>query len=64
MTEADDISRALGKLEGKMDMVIDILNKDGGRIAAIEKRVWWQTGVFAIIAAVGTRLGFGYINFH
>lgn len=42
----------LGRLDGKMDLVIAKLDGHDRRISAVEKRQWWATGAAAVAGAV------------
>lgn len=48
----DEILRALGRLEGKVDRILDLAADDGDRIASLEKKVWG----FPAIGALATLL--------
>jgi hypothetical protein len=53
----DDIARSLGRLEGKVDTLLDLATEDRARLSAVEKRVWWTGGVWAVLAIVGAKFG-------
>lgn len=65
MSEAE-IQRSLGRIEGKLDSALSRMDaKDtqdmerDKRIASVERRQWWLSGVAAVI---GGLLGFGGSN--
>ena len=48
----DEILRALGRLEGKVDRILDLAADDGDRISSLERKVWG----FPAIGALATLL--------
>jgi hypothetical protein len=63
MSELTDIQRSLGRIEGKLDSHLDHMKtrdqadmERDKRIASVERRQWWLSGVAAVI---GGLLGFG-----
>lgn len=52
-----ELARSLGRVEGKVDTILDLLTEDRARIHAVEKKVWYSAGVSAVLAAVAVKLG-------
>jgi hypothetical protein len=54
-----DVVRTLGRVEGKVDLMLDLMKEDRKRLASVEKKVWSAlgTGVFAIGATVAQKFG-------
>lgn len=59
----DDLNRSLGRVEGKIDQLLDELSRhfedDKGkfqkidtRLSTVEKNVWYGSGVAATVAAL------------
>jgi hypothetical protein len=51
------IENKIGSMSGKQDMMLDLMKEDRVRIAAVEKRVWWSGGVWAVLAILGAKFG-------
>jgi hypothetical protein len=47
----------LGRIEGKVDLIIDKLSGHDKRIAAVEKKVWYAGGVAAVLSVIAAKLG-------
>ena len=45
-----DIARSLGRMEGKLDMLIDRFDKVDERVGAIEKKQWYHSGALGFAA--------------
>lgn len=58
MDAENEVARSLGRIEGKVDMIIDQLKSDSERLSAVEKKVWYGSGVAAVLAFVATKLNF------
>lgn len=66
MDEENALNRALGRIEGKQDLIlsnVDSLTKDhnslqekvsklDGRVTQVEKRMIWWTGAFAAVTGI------------
>jgi hypothetical protein len=59
--DENDIARSLGRVEGKVDLLIALHTDTSKRLASVEKRVWWATGAAAVVGAFFTKLGLPYI---
>jgi hypothetical protein len=46
-----DIIRSIGRVEAKVDMMIDRFDKLDDRAHSIEKKQWYHTGALAVAAA-------------
>lgn len=55
MTPED--ARTLGRMEGKLDMLIERFDTLDERHHALSKRVWWQTGAAAVVGVLAAKLG-------
>jgi hypothetical protein len=60
---SDDIQRSLGRVEGKIDQLLDELGRHfaddtkqfqdiDNRLASVEKNVWYGSGVAAALTAI------------
>lgn len=56
MHDEDSLIR-LGRIEGKVDMILDHIKDHGKRISAVETKVWWAGGAMAVLGAVASKLG-------
>lgn len=53
---SDELQRSLGKIEAKVDILLERSSSQDKRISAVEKKVWWSTGVGAVLAFIGSNL--------
>lgn len=53
---SDELQRSLGRVEAKVDILLERSALSDKRIGAIEKRVWWASGASAVIAFVATKV--------
>lgn len=53
---SDDLQRSLGRVESKVDILLERTGAYEKRIGAIEKKVWWSSGAAAIVAFIATRI--------
>jgi hypothetical protein len=53
---SSDIPTRLGAIEGKLDTLIRFYEEDRKRLAAVERRVWYGSGLAAVLAAIGVAL--------
>lgn len=53
----EELQRSVGRIEGKLDLLIERSEADGKRISALEKKHWWTMGASAVLAYVGVHLG-------
>lgn len=51
MSDDNDLPRALGRLEGKIDLIIDMHKETATRLGAVEKRSWMTSGTVSVIMA-------------
>jgi|EndMetStandDraft_7_1072992.scaffolds.fasta_scaffold1588735_1 hypothetical protein len=54
----DNIQRSLGAIEGKLDMLIDLHKESDKRLGAVEKKVWYASGIAFILAMIAGKLPF------
>lgn len=52
----EKLERALGRIEGKLDMLIALHEKNDARIAAMEKKLWTFSGVWAVCVFIAGKL--------
>lgn len=45
-------STRLARIEGKMDIVLDLLKEDRKRLSAVERKQWYAAGAAAVVGAV------------
>lgn len=48
--DENETARTLGRIEGKVDMLIDLHKANDVRLSAVEKKVWYGSGVAAVLA--------------
>lgn len=48
----DEISRQLGQMDGKLDMLLESKDDHEGRLRGLEKRERWLAGVGATLTAM------------
>jgi hypothetical protein len=51
-----NLERSIGRIEGKLDMLIELHTKNDKRLAAVEKKLWWFSGVWALGALIASKL--------
>ena len=52
----DELQRAMGRVESKVDLLIERTGAYDKRISAVEKKVWWSSGAAAVIAFITTNI--------
>lgn len=52
----NEIMRSLGRLEGKVDLILERADDDGARISTLEKKVWGFPAIGALFAMVLPRV--------
>lgn len=50
------MQRAMGRVEAKIDLLLDRSEVHDKRITAVEKRVWYGSGVAAAITFIATKI--------
>jgi len=53
---SDELQRSMGRVEAKVDLLIERTGGFDKRISAVEKRVWYASGASAVVAFVATHL--------
>lgn len=61
--DENEIVRSIGRLEGKMDMLIDLHTKDSERLDAVEKKVWYASGASIIVGGFLAKLGLPVLHY-
>lgn len=46
----DDLQRAIGSVEAKVDILLERTRGFDTRLSAVEKKVWWASGGAAMLA--------------
>lgn len=46
--DENEFARSLGRLEGKMDTLLDMYKEDRERLASVEKKQWYHSGAMGI----------------
>jgi hypothetical protein len=54
----ESVQRSLGNIEGKLDMLIDLHQANDKRLAAVEKKVWYGSGIAFVLALIASKLQF------
>jgi hypothetical protein len=52
-----ELHKSIGRLEGKVDLLIDMHKDNTARVRDVERKAWWFTGVAAGAAALLTKAG-------
>lgn len=55
---APDVLRTLGRIEGKQDLMLQIMTEDRKRLQAVEKKVWYGSGIAGVLAFIIARFTF------
>lgn len=55
--DTNEISRTLGRLEGKVDLLIDRFDKVDKRVEAVQRKQWYHTGVLAVLGVMAAKMG-------
>lgn len=53
---SDELQRAMGRVEAKVDLLIERTGAYDRRISAVEKKVWYASGASAVLAFIATHL--------
>lgn len=54
-----DLHRSVGRLESKVDILLERTKGFDTRLSAVEKKVWYGSGIAAVLAFISSRL-FGH----
>jgi hypothetical protein len=52
---SDEIQRAMGRVEAKIDLLLGRSDAHDQRISAVEKKVWYGSGVAAVMTFIATK---------
>jgi hypothetical protein len=53
---SDELQRAMGRVESKVDILLERTAAYEKRIGAVEKKVWYASGASAVLAFIATHL--------
>ena len=53
----------IGEANGKLDMLINLCTEDRKRLASVEKKVWYGSGLSAVIGIFLAKFGLPNIHF-
>jgi hypothetical protein len=53
---SDEMQRAMGRVEAKIDLLLGRSDAHDQRISAVEKKVWWASGAAAIVTFIATHI--------
>lgn len=53
---SDDIQRSLGRVEAKVDLLLERSDAYDRRLGAVEKKVWYASGASAVLAFIATHV--------
>lgn len=53
---SDELQRAMGRVEAKVDLLIERTGSYDKRISAVERKMWWSSGAAAVIAFITTNI--------
>lgn len=51
----------LGRVEGKVDLILNKLASHDNRISSVETKVYWASGVGAVLSVIAAKLGWPFI---
>jgi hypothetical protein len=51
----EELYNRLGKIEGKLDVALELLREDRKRLTSVERKQWWATGAAAACGALITK---------
>ena len=54
----ENLERSLGTIEGKLDMLIDLHKENDRRLGAVEKKIWYASGIAFVLAMIAGKLPF------
>lgn len=57
---SDEMQRAMGRVEAKIDLLLDRTETHDQRIAAVEKKVWYGSGIAAALTFIATKIMGGH----
>lgn len=57
MSDNTELARSIGRVEGKIDLLIDLHKGTSKRLGAVEKRSWWIGGAMAVVVLVFNKSG-------
>ena len=54
----DQLHQDVGEIKGKLDSLITMYTEDRKRLDAVEKKVWYGSGIAVVLAFIATKLPF------
>jgi hypothetical protein len=52
----DQLHQDVGEIKGKLDTLLEFYEEDRKRLAAVERKVWYGSGVAAVLAVVASTI--------
>jgi hypothetical protein len=52
----DQLHQDVGEIKGKLDTLLEFYEEDRKRLAAVERKVWYGSGVAAVLAVIASTL--------
>lgn len=53
-SKLNDLHQTVGKIDGKVDILLDRTKQFDARLSAVEKKVWWASGATAAVTFIIT----------
>jgi hypothetical protein len=53
---SDELQRSMGRVEAKVDLLLERTGSYDKRIGSLEKRVWYASGASAVVAFIATHI--------
>ena len=53
---SDELQRSMGRVEAKVDLLLERSGTYDKRLSAVEKKVWYASGASAVVAFIATHL--------
>jgi hypothetical protein len=50
----DQLHQDVGEIKGKLDTLLEFYEEDRKRLAAVERKVWYGSGVAAVLAVIAS----------
>ena len=52
----DRLHQDVGEIKGKLDTLLEFYEEDRKRLAAVERKVWYGSGVAAVLAVIASAI--------
>jgi hypothetical protein len=59
----DQLHQDVGEIKGKLDTLLEFYEEDRKRLAAVERKVWYGSGVAAVLALIASTILGKFLRF-